>query len=74
MILLYVDDDAEDILLFNEAIEIIGSTYSCITAGNGEKALCILNVVIPDIIFLDEHAGNERPRDSKGKTTGHAIK
>src|SRR5688572_30088308 len=53
MILLYVDDDAEDILLFNEAIEIIGSTYSCITAGNGEDALCILNVVIPDIIFLD---------------------
>jgi len=53
MIVLYVDDDPEDILLFNEAIELIGSTYSCISAGNGEEALYMLKVVIPDIIFLD---------------------
>lgn len=53
MVLLYVDDDPDDILLFDEALRLMGSTYSCIPAANGEEALCILNILTPDIIFLD---------------------
>jgi len=53
MILLYVDDDPDDILLFDDALKLIGSTYSFIPAANGEEALSILNDVTPDIVFLD---------------------
>jgi CheY-like chemotaxis protein len=50
-----VDDDADDRLLFKEAIELINPSLQCDIATNGKIALDKLKVStsLPDIIFLD---------------------
>lgn len=55
MLILIVDDDAEDIELFCEAINEIDSDISCVEAYNGLEALKILQrgSLLPDFIFLD---------------------
>ena len=55
MIILIVDDDAEDIELFCEAVAEIDRTISCIEAYNGVEALKILqrDQLLPHFIFLD---------------------
>jgi CheY-like chemotaxis protein len=55
MIILIVDDDAEDIELFTEAVEEIDSTINCVEAYNGLEALKVLNrnALLPNYIFLD---------------------
>jgi CheY-like chemotaxis protein len=55
MIILIVDDDAEDIELFCEAVSEIDGTISCVEAYNGVEALKILqrDQLLPDFIFLD---------------------
>ncbi len=53
---LIVDDDADDIEFFCEAIDKIDATGSCHSAGNGEEALRWLRQKSeskPDYIFLD---------------------
>jgi CheY-like chemotaxis protein len=55
MIILIVDDDAEDIELFCEAVSEINTSISCVEAYNGVEALKILqrDQLLPDFIFLD---------------------
>jgi CheY-like chemotaxis protein len=55
MIILIVDDDAEDIELFCEAVSEIDGTISCVEAYNGVEALKILqrDQLLPHFIFLD---------------------
>src|SRR5690349_19380558 len=55
MIILAVDDDADDCEFFCDAIHEINNTIIVIKARNGEEALHTLheNVLLPDFIFLD---------------------
>ena len=55
MIILIVDDDAEDIELFSEAVAEIDHQINCVEAYNGVEALKILqrDQLLPDFIFLD---------------------
>jgi CheY-like chemotaxis protein len=54
--ILLVDDDADDIEIFNDALKQIDNSITLITAHNGQDALQILSSDIlekPDHIFLD---------------------
>lgn len=54
MIILYVDDDPEDIEIFIEALKECHNSATCIVARNGREALNILQTeMLPDLIFLD---------------------
>jgi CheY-like chemotaxis protein len=55
MIILIVDDDAEDIELFAEAVLKIDESIHCVEAYNGLEALKVLkrNALLPNYIFLD---------------------
>jgi CheY-like chemotaxis protein len=55
MIILAVDDDAEDFELFFEAVKQIDSSIIVLKASNGYEALQLLDdhVLMPDYIFLD---------------------
>ena len=53
---LIVDDDADDRMLFIEAVREIDETIECKIAKNGEQALELLRNIeypLPDFIFLD---------------------
>ena len=53
---LIVDDDADDRMLFIDAVKDIDETIECKIAGNGEQALKLLSNIeypLPDFIFLD---------------------
>jgi CheY-like chemotaxis protein len=52
--LLYVDDDPEDIEIFVEAVKECDRTIQCLIAENGKRAMDILHSdLLPDLIFLD---------------------
>jgi CheY-like chemotaxis protein len=53
MTILCVDDDQDELDIFCDAVRDISSSIVCIPALDGEAALRILKVLIPDIIFLD---------------------
>lgn len=54
MVILYVDDDPEDIEIFEEALKETDTSIECIVAKNGKRAMDILHAgSIPDFIFLD---------------------
>ena len=56
MSFLIVDDDADDRMLFIEAVREIDKTIECKIAKNGELALKLLRNIeyhLPDFIFLD---------------------
>jgi DNA-binding NtrC family response regulator len=56
MRILFVDDDADDRMLFMEAVKEVDENYECVTANDGRQALELLNndvYSLPDIIFLD---------------------
>ena len=55
MIILIVDDGAEDIQLFSEAVMEIDENINCVEAYNGLEALKVLrrNSLLPNYIFLD---------------------
>jgi CheY-like chemotaxis protein len=54
MIVLYVDDDSEDLEIFCEAVQTLDPTIECVVARKGEEALGILHSgLVPDFIFLD---------------------
>src|ERR1044071_4033355 len=54
--LLLVDDDADDRMLFIDAVEEIDKTIECIIATDGRHALELLQndkLPLPDFVFLD---------------------
>lgn len=51
--ILMVDDDADDQLLFENALQEIDATIHCEIANNGIEALDKLKTFIPDVVFLD---------------------
>ena len=53
--ILFVEDDAIEVMMFVRVLQKIGSNHRLIEARNGEEALAVLNTkeVIPDIILLD---------------------
>ena len=54
MVILYVDDDPEDVEIFEEAVKETDSSIECLIAKNGKQAMEILQAdAIPDFIFLD---------------------
>jgi len=56
MSLLIVDDDADDRMLFIEAVKEVDEDIECITANDGQQALELLqneDSSLPDLIFLD---------------------
>jgi CheY-like chemotaxis protein len=53
MTLLCIDDDPEDVELFQDAVRVIDSNYTCIVANNGFEGLEKLTSLVPDHIFLD---------------------
>lgn len=55
MIALYIDDDAEDIEIFQEALLSVDPTAIFYTASDGYEGFKVLEqiTVIPDFIFLD---------------------
>ena len=55
-LIMIVDDDADDVEVFCDAIKEIDHGITCISASNGEEALNTLNkenARLPDFIFLD---------------------
>ncbi|HZY82675.1 MAG TPA: response regulator [Cyclobacteriaceae bacterium] len=53
MTLLCIDDDPEDIELFQDAVRVINQSYECVVASNGHEGLKKLATLVPDYIFLD---------------------
>lgn len=54
--IMVIDDDRDDLRLFEEAIHDYNSLYRCVTVNSGVKALQMLSqetCEVPDIIFLD---------------------
>jgi CheY-like chemotaxis protein len=53
--ILFVEDDAIEVMMFNRVLQKIGFNHRLIEAKNGENALEILKAkeIIPDIILLD---------------------
>jgi len=50
---LYADDDEDDVMLFNEALQLFTMPTSLVVAPNGKDALQLLQGKPFDIIFLD---------------------
>jgi CheY-like chemotaxis protein len=55
MIILYAEDDPEDVEVFCEAVKAIDASIACIVARDGNEALEVLenSIILPDYIFLD---------------------
>lgn len=54
MVVLYVDDDPEDIEIFIEALKECDSSIKCLVSRNGKHALDLLQAdILPGLIFLD---------------------
>lgn len=50
---LLVDDDIDDRELFEEAIELAGSSFQCLLAADAPTALRLMKEHMPDLVFLD---------------------
>jgi CheY-like chemotaxis protein len=50
---LLVDDDKDELFLFNEALKEVPGSFKCTYASSGEQALEMLNYLQPDYIFID---------------------
>ena len=54
MVILYVDDDSDDLLLFGEAVRQVDASITFVPARSAEDALDFLNgEIFPDLIFMD---------------------
>jgi CheY-like chemotaxis protein len=54
MVLLNIDDDAEDLDIFFRAVKTVNPLAKCLLARNAKEALHILkDTLMPDYIFLD---------------------
>ena len=55
-VILYIDDDPEDLEIFYKALKTVDPLAKCLLARNAREALNILrDTIIPDYIFLDIH-------------------
>jgi CheY-like chemotaxis protein len=54
-LLLYIDDDDEDLDIFREALNETNLPFKCITTRDGLEGLAILESNVPQYIFLDVH-------------------
>lgn len=52
-VLLYIDDDPEDMEFFREAVKTVDPSCVCVSARNGAEGLKLLATLTPDLIFLD---------------------
>ena len=52
-LVLCIDDDNEDLDIFEEALSEINLSFTCIKAHDGKEGLTFLKSTIPDYIFLD---------------------
>ena len=50
---LLVDDDKDELFLFNEALKEVPGSFKCTYASSGAQALEMLNYIQPDFIFVD---------------------
>jgi CheY-like chemotaxis protein len=50
---LLVDDDKDELFLFNEALKEVPGSFKCTYASSGAQALEMLNYIQPDYIFID---------------------
>ena len=77
MIILYVDDDEEDRLIFNEVILTLSTDTKVAFAVNAAEALTILPGIRPDYIFLDlglpEISGTQFLREIKASPDFNEI-
>jgi CheY-like chemotaxis protein len=77
VVLLCVDDDLDDVELFQDAVRVIDDSYTCHVATNGREALRMLNTLTPDYIFLDINMpimdGKETLRHIRTNKRFHAV-
>lgn len=77
MTLLCIDDDPEDIELFQDAVRVIDGTYKCIVAYSGHEGLKKLATLVPDHIFLDINMpimdGKETLRNIRNDRRFHQV-
>jgi CheY-like chemotaxis protein len=50
---LLVDDDKDELFIFNEALKEVPGSFKCTYASSGAQALEMLNYIQPDFIFID---------------------
>jgi CheY-like chemotaxis protein len=56
MIILNIDDDNEDLMVFHDAVKTVNPLAKCFLAKNSKEAIDLLQHSInPDFIFLDIH-------------------
>jgi CheY-like chemotaxis protein len=48
-----IDDDEDELEIFDEALKMLALPYKCSYAGSGEQAIQTLEYLLPDIIFVD---------------------
>ena len=53
MTILLVDDDLDELILFNDAIQEVSEEIKFITSVDGERCLEMLKNITPDVILLD---------------------
>jgi CheY-like chemotaxis protein len=54
MVILYVDDDADDLQLFGEAVRQLDASITFVSARSAEDALDFLSgEIFPDVVFMD---------------------
>lgn len=53
--ILFVDDEDDDKLLFDEAMKEINNSFELFFAANGDELFLSLAEIMPDLIFLDIH-------------------
>ena len=53
MTLLCIDDDQDDLELFQEAIRNVSPLHHCMVTRNGKEGMKLLETLTPDLIFLD---------------------
>lgn len=64
MILLYIDDDSDDVEVFCEIMKQVDPSCTCLVAGNGKDGLDLLSTFKPDIVFLDVNMPVMNGRDT----------
>lgn len=50
---LLIDDDKDELFLFNEPLKEVPGSFKCTYANSGAQAVDMLNYIQPDFIFID---------------------
>jgi CheY-like chemotaxis protein len=51
--IMLIDDDEEELLILDQALQLAGLPYSCVWASTLDRARQLLQEVLPDYIFID---------------------